>query len=86
VSRTAPTYVRNIEKGKSQKKSWYQYIFLGFASKSLGLPQNSVEAQARGRHSFIPHLRSCSRCGSPFGQGHGVPLSSQPPMQEQPST
>jgi hypothetical protein len=23
------TYIRNIEKGKKEKKSWYQYIFLG---------------------------------------------------------
>jgi hypothetical protein len=26
-----PTYLRNIEKGKKEKKSWYQYIFLGVA-------------------------------------------------------
>ena len=23
------TYLRNIEKGKKEKKSWYQYVFLG---------------------------------------------------------
>ena len=25
----APTYLRNIERGKSKEKSWYQYVFLG---------------------------------------------------------
>jgi hypothetical protein len=25
------TYLRNIEKGKKEKKSWYQYVFLGIA-------------------------------------------------------
>jgi hypothetical protein len=23
------TYLRNIEEGKKEKKSWYQYVFLG---------------------------------------------------------
>jgi hypothetical protein len=23
------TYLRNIRKGKKEKKSWYQYVFLG---------------------------------------------------------
>jgi hypothetical protein len=26
-----PTYLRNIEKEKTEKKSWYQYVFLGGA-------------------------------------------------------
>jgi hypothetical protein len=25
------TYLRNIEKGKKEKKSWYQYVFLRLA-------------------------------------------------------
>jgi hypothetical protein len=25
------TYLRNIEIGKKEKKSWYQYVFLGLA-------------------------------------------------------
>ena len=25
------TYLRNIEKAKKEKKSWYQYVFLGVA-------------------------------------------------------
>jgi hypothetical protein len=26
-----PIYLRNIEEGKKEKKSWYQYVFLGVA-------------------------------------------------------
>jgi len=26
-----PTYLRNIEKVKTEEKSWYQYVFLGLA-------------------------------------------------------
>jgi len=25
------TYLRNVEKAKKEKKSWYQYVFLGVA-------------------------------------------------------
>jgi hypothetical protein len=28
ISITAPTYLRNIEEGKREKKSWYRYVFL----------------------------------------------------------
>jgi hypothetical protein len=30
---TAP-YLRNIEEGKKEKKSWYQYVFLGVAREN----------------------------------------------------
>jgi hypothetical protein len=30
----ASTYLRNIEKGKKEKKSWYQYVFLGVAREN----------------------------------------------------
>jgi len=30
----SPTYLRNIEKEKTEKKSWYQYIFLGGAREN----------------------------------------------------
>lgn len=34
-SRSQPhTYLRNIQKGKKEKKSWYQYIFLKVAGRS----------------------------------------------------
>ncbi len=61
VLATAPTYVRNIQKGKKEKKSWYQYIFLGVAPKSLGLPIAQL-------HGCTPDLAlissacSCSIC------------------------
>ena len=29
-----PIYIRNIEKGKKEKKSWYQYVFLGLAREN----------------------------------------------------
>jgi hypothetical protein len=29
-----PTYLRNIEKGKREKKFWYQYVFLGVAREN----------------------------------------------------
>jgi len=29
------TYIRNIEKGKREKKSWYQYIFFGERTASI---------------------------------------------------
>jgi len=27
-------WLRNIEKGKKEKKSWYQYVFLGLAREN----------------------------------------------------
>src|ERR1700730_7561642 len=34
-SRSRPsTYLRNIEKRKKEKKSWYQYVFLGVAREN----------------------------------------------------
>jgi hypothetical protein len=32
--RNLPTYIRNVEKAKEEKKSWYQYVFLGVTLKS----------------------------------------------------
>jgi hypothetical protein len=32
----ASTYLRNIEKGKKEKKSLYQYVFLGVAPAERG--------------------------------------------------
>src|SRR5260370_41634299 len=29
-----PTYLRNIENAKKEKKSWYQYVFLGVAREN----------------------------------------------------
>jgi hypothetical protein len=29
-----PTYLRNLEKAKKEKKSWYQYVFLGVAREN----------------------------------------------------
>ena len=29
-----PIYIRNVEKAKKEKKSWYQYVFPGVAIKS----------------------------------------------------
>jgi hypothetical protein len=31
----ASTYVRNMENGKKEKKSWYQYVFLGVARQDV---------------------------------------------------
>ena len=40
-SRTQPhTYLRNIEKGKKEKKSWYQYVFLGLARENEATEEN----------------------------------------------
>jgi len=40
-----PTYLRNIEKGKTKKKSWCQYVFLEVALKSV----NQAEWAPRNR-------------------------------------
>jgi len=32
--RDLPIYIRNVEKAKKEKKSWYQYVFLEVAIKS----------------------------------------------------
>jgi hypothetical protein len=34
ISTTAPYLLRNIEKGKKEKKSWYQYVFLEAAGQN----------------------------------------------------
>jgi hypothetical protein len=60
VSSRAPTYVRNIEKGKSQKKSWYQYIFLGLAPKSLRLPG----VQLHGCTPYLALISSACFCNT----------------------
>jgi len=49
---TSPTYLRNIEKGETEKKSWYQYIFLRYTWKSEG-KEGSLKAVYRpGDRSF----------------------------------
>jgi hypothetical protein len=32
--RDLPIYIRNVEKAKKEKKSWYQYVFLAVAMRS----------------------------------------------------
>ena len=49
---TSPTYLRNVEKGETGKKSWYQYIFLRYTWKSEG-KEGSLEVVCRpGDRSF----------------------------------
>src|SRR6266699_6989915 len=54
VSGTAPNHVRNIEKRKKEKKSWYQYILLGLAPQSLG-------SLLSGNNQLIGHLNATAR-------------------------
>src|SRR5207245_2558792 len=77
---TAPTYGRNIKKEKSQKKSWYQYIFLGLAAKSLRLPIIQL-------HGYTPYLalissaclcRSCRRLRAESPVSPETPISRFP--------
>jgi hypothetical protein len=45
----ASTYVRNIENGKMEKKSWYQYVLLGVARQSAatwgGIIRRGLDAE-----------------------------------------
>jgi hypothetical protein len=45
LARRFAKFLRNIEKGKKEKKSWYQYVFLGIA------PEN--EPQTKGRKGSL---------------------------------
>ena len=53
------TYLRNIEKGKSQKKSWYQYIFFMRAcqTKSGPQPRETPLADQTARASWVRRRR-----------------------------
>jgi hypothetical protein len=54
ISATTPTYIRNIEKGKREKKSWYQYVFLGLAWEN----EATAEVRRIGVPSPIPSGQS----------------------------
>src|SRR5713101_1208786 len=49
-----PIYLRNIEKGKKEKKSWYQYVFLGLAWEH----EATEEVRGMGASSPIPSDQS----------------------------
>jgi hypothetical protein len=49
-----PYYIRNIEKGKREKKSWYQYVFLGLAWEN----EATAEVRRIGVPSPIPSDQS----------------------------
>jgi hypothetical protein len=61
-----PTYLRNIEKGKRENKSWYQYIFSEFARES---PARSL---LRGDFSG----KRCQSAGNNV-DSHGISLLSE---------
>jgi hypothetical protein len=39
------TYLRNIEKAKKEKKSWYQYVFLGLARENEAITCPAVSTR-----------------------------------------
>jgi hypothetical protein len=52
-----PIYLRNIVEGKKEKKSWYQYVFLGVARENETTTGRKREDLLAPRFSPGNHIR-----------------------------
>jgi hypothetical protein len=68
-SRSQPhTYLRNIQKGKREKKSWYQYVFLASRLREEGEAEDghptSVSLSRATSSTLIAPIDAHKRLGS----------------------